>query len=471
MSPRDIRVVMKFKSQPKRKVDGRAAIVDIDDEGRVVEFDRYRLKKITGTRVAPILGMSEHSTPFKVACELAGLYPGDKANKYIDAGNILEPVLRSYISKDCDAMLRDPLGVPAGSLVDIEEPVPKETCGYDHFHNERVFGGMVDGYVRSDGRRSAILEIKTSNDRRKWLDDEGGCTRVPMGYMLQASLYARLSRLDRIVFLVGFLEEPDYDRPAQWRPSPENTCVIVKEPLDMDGYMEQCTRWYDELQSTQCTPEWSDSEDDQAVLRYLRAYDPGRRRSPQEQQIGRQQSGQHDRVGGAEHRQVSALRRIPLRGVQSQRDHAGHGCNRGPEPADVGSRQEPLPVCRELRQHDRRGDVADHLTDGGRGYRGIPVHHAEDGTLDRVQSGHVSGKHEEEDERQDEPVIDIGERLRACDQHHGHGGRERELVWQDAQHAGDEQHSHGRQSSPVHRCRLAGDPGHGRVPHAQNHGC
>lgn len=271
---------MKFKSQPKRKkVDGRAAIIEINDDDRVVEFDRYSLKKITGTRVAPILGLSQHSSPFKVACELAGLYPGDKANKYIDAGNILEPVLRSYLSKDCDRMLRGPLGVPDGSVIDVEEPVAKEMCGYDHFHNEPVFGGMVDGYIRIDGKRSAILEIKTSNDRTRWLDEDGGYTNVPMSYMLQASLYAQLSNLDRIVFLVGFLEESDYDRPSQWVPGPENAFIVIKDRLDMTEYMERCTEWYKELKSTQCTPEWSDSEDDQAVLAYLKAYKPEKHRS------------------------------------------------------------------------------------------------------------------------------------------------------------------------------------------------
>ncbi len=145
--------------------DGRTGIVDIDDEERTVVFDTYRLKKITGTRVAPILGMSEFSSPFKVACELAGLYPGDRANKYIDAGNILEPVLREYLGTRCTTLLKDPLGVPEGSKVAVEEPVPGEQCGYDHFHNEKVFGGMVDGYILMDGRRNSVLEIKTASDR------------------------------------------------------------------------------------------------------------------------------------------------------------------------------------------------------------------------------------------------------------------------------------------------------------------
>lgn len=256
------------------KMDGRAGIVDIDEEERVVVFDTYRLKKITGTRVGPILGLSEHSSPFKIACEMAGLYPGDKANKYIDAGNILEPVIRDYISKGCDSMLRDTLPVPEGSRVAVEEPVPADQCGYDHFHNERVFGGLVDGYIVMDGKRSAILEIKTASDRSKWLDEDGGYTNVPMSYMLQASLYAKLSNLDRIVFLVGFLEDADYDRPRQWVPTPENTFVVVKDALDMDQHMADCVKWYDEYFKGGYTPEWSDSEDDQAVLKYLKAYKP-----------------------------------------------------------------------------------------------------------------------------------------------------------------------------------------------------
>lgn len=280
------------------KMDGRAAIVDIDEDERVVVFDTYRLKKITGTRVAPILGMSEFASPFKVACEMAGLYPGDKANKYIDAGNILEPVLRSYLAKSCDSMLRGPLSLPEGSRVAVEEPVEKELCGYDHFHNDRVFGGMVDGYIVVDGKRSAILEIKTASDRSKWLDEDGGYTNVPMSYMLQASLYAALSNLDRIVFLVGFLEEQDYDRPKQWVPTPDNTYVVVKDRLDMQQYMDDCVKWYDEYMKGGYTPEWSDSEDDQAVLKYLKAYKPDakkKRRRSLRSDLGR--SGGMPRAG------------------------------------------------------------------------------------------------------------------------------------------------------------------------------
>ena len=36
--------------------DGRASIVEIDEEEKTVIFDIYRFKKITGTKVGPILG-------------------------------------------------------------------------------------------------------------------------------------------------------------------------------------------------------------------------------------------------------------------------------------------------------------------------------------------------------------------------------------------------------------------------------
>ena len=259
------------------KNDGRMAIVGIYDDEKCVEFDTYRPKKITGTRVGAILGENEFSSPFKVACEMAGIYPGDKANKYIDAGNILEPVLRNYLSKNAPAFLRGPLGLPDDSKVGVEEPVPMDQCGYDHFHDNKLFGGLVDGYIQVDGKRDTILEIKTANNREKWLDEDGGYTNVPRSYMLQASLYAELSHLDRIVFLVGFREEEDYDRPRFWTPTEENTFVVVKEKLDMVPIMKQCEDWYNEYIRCGYTPEWSDSENDQEVLKYLKAYDPNKK--------------------------------------------------------------------------------------------------------------------------------------------------------------------------------------------------
>jgi hypothetical protein len=90
--------------------------------------------------------------------------------------------------------------------------------------------------------------------------------------MLQASLYAELSGLDRIVFLVGFLESHDYDRPKSWAPSEENTKIIVKQKLDMAEPMKQAEAWYNTYIKGGYTPEWTDRDAD--IVKYLKAYKP-----------------------------------------------------------------------------------------------------------------------------------------------------------------------------------------------------
>lgn len=103
-----------------------------------------------------------------MALEIARIYPGDPPNKYIEAGNILEPIIRTYVRKHPE-VIAGLLGCDT-SQVSVEEPVPADMCGYDHFHNNDVFGGLVDGYINVDGRHTAILEIKTASSRDRWLD-------------------------------------------------------------------------------------------------------------------------------------------------------------------------------------------------------------------------------------------------------------------------------------------------------------
>jgi len=256
------------------RYDGRYRIEEIDDEGKVVYFFPYQNKKITGTRLAPILGKGEFQTPFSVALDLAGIYREDIKTKYIEAGNIIEPALRSYMRKNAPLLI-SLLNLREGSGIVIEEPAQGDKCGYDHFHNEKLFGGLVDGYVTVNGKRNAVLEIKTSGERDKWLDENGEYTVVAEQYMLQASLYAELSRLDTIVFVVGFLEEDDYDQPKFWIPNEDNTKVIVKKKLDMTQYMKEATDWYNEYMKKGQTPEWTDADED--LVKYLKAYNPGKR--------------------------------------------------------------------------------------------------------------------------------------------------------------------------------------------------
>ncbi len=249
--------------------DGRMNIVEICDDEKTVYFDTYRTRKISGTKIGGILGYSEFATPFKVALEIAAIYPGDKANRYIDAGNYLEPVLRDYIADDCTGKLKDLLGLKDGSKAEVEEPVDKELCRYDHFPEDPLFGGMVDGFIKVDGERYAILEIKTAHEIDKWKDENGNITKIPMSYILQACLYAELAHLDKVVFLVGFLTEENVTHPNLWKPSPENTYILPIDKIDMKPYMDEAAAWYKEYIDNGFTPEWDD-EKDAEVLKYIR---------------------------------------------------------------------------------------------------------------------------------------------------------------------------------------------------------
>ncbi len=257
--------------------DGRRNIVEVCDDEKTVYFETWKPKKITGSKIGGIFGMSDFSTPFKVACELARIYPGDPPNKYIDAGNILEPVLRDYLGHGVTRILGEAMGADNDSKLAVEPPVDKEYCQYDHFHDNNLFGGMVDGYITVNGKRDAILEIKTSASREKWMDQDGRICNIPPSYMMQASLYAELAHLDKIVFLIGFLEEDDYRWPSRWIPSSDNTEVLLVDKMgDIRDWMGKAESWYGEYILNGYTPEWGDKDED--LLKYIRAGPKGMRR-------------------------------------------------------------------------------------------------------------------------------------------------------------------------------------------------
>ena len=233
----------------------RADIIDFDEERKVVEFDLGTPKKITGSRIAAIVGMNEYTTPFKVACEIAKLWK-EEPTKYTEAGHVIEPVIRDYTRRNLGEYIGDGLG--AGTL-GVEDPVDPQDCHYEHFPGREPFGGMVDGYVLKNGKRAAILEIKTANKRDAWFDENGDPT-VPSNYILQASLYAELAGLTKILFVVGFPEPEDYDHPETWRPTPENTLARFVDSYPMKELMIEARTWYDKYIRHGVTPPWTDAD-------------------------------------------------------------------------------------------------------------------------------------------------------------------------------------------------------------------
>ena len=237
----------------------RSNLKGIDHQNKVVKFDPdAKHGKITGSRFLAVLGKDDYMSEFKAACLIARVCFDDTKTKYTEAGDAVEPIMRGYVRENADTMLKDILGTD-GKLT-VEEPISKEVCYYDHFRSDKLFGGMVDGYIDLDKDRYAILEIKTSSDRSKWFD-ENGKTIVPEGYYLQASLYAVLSGLERIVFAVAFLEEKDYVHPELFVPTKDNTLVFTVEKKDMTREMADARDWYSKYIESGKTPEWSDKDE------------------------------------------------------------------------------------------------------------------------------------------------------------------------------------------------------------------
>ena len=237
----------------------RGNLKGVDHQNKVVKFDPdVKHGKITGSRFLAVLGKDEYMTEFKAACLIARVCFDDTKTKYTEAGDAVEPIMRGYVRDNADTLLREILGTD-GQLT-VEEPVSKELCFYDHFRNDKLFGGMVDGYIDLNKERYAILEIKTASDRSKWFDDNGKRI-IPDGYYLQASLYAVLSNIERIVFAVAFLEEKDYSCPEFFVPTKDNTLVFAVDKKDITKEMADAKEWYSRYIECGKTPEWTEKDE------------------------------------------------------------------------------------------------------------------------------------------------------------------------------------------------------------------
>ncbi len=239
----------------------------IDYDNRRIHFRKdVRLRRITGSRLATVLGENSFETPFSAALNMAGIYSEFEPNKYTEAGEALEPVIRNYARDNYPGLFADHLGLSDSDDVHIEEPEPKFLCGFEHFPWGGIFGGMVDGYVHVNGRRVAVLEIKTANSRSRWIDAEGNPS-VPGNYVLQASLYAELAGLDKLVFIAGILDDCHYDDPKSWVPSPDNCFAVTVPKADLTEPLGKAREWKESTLDRGFTPQWT--EDDMKIVRYI----------------------------------------------------------------------------------------------------------------------------------------------------------------------------------------------------------
>lgn len=249
---------------------------DIKWNGTTITVDTPKKpKKITGTHFPTVLGFDPWKTPFEAWCRCTRTYEIPfEGNKYTNAGEIIEPKVFDF--------LRISMGF-GKKLV-----TPEDVYGKDHFKKtwgdffpeHPIFGGMWDCLVVNDeGKPEYVVEIKTVqvDGRSGSLEDRWKEGEAPHYQALQASLYAYLLGIDKVLMIAVALEDKkgDYEHPEQVVPSYANGNVYIdgfnisERYPNFDLYIERATAWWRTYVMNGLSPEY-DEKKDAEILKALR---------------------------------------------------------------------------------------------------------------------------------------------------------------------------------------------------------
>ena len=237
----------------------------------IIDPPKQRLR-ITGHRIASVLGLNKYQTPFGAWAEITKLAKLPfEGNKYTEAGKAIEPKLIEYLSKKLP------------NVVSIEEYYGNSfpEYAYNNFKDESsVFGGIIDAVSTLNDKKTitAIIECKTSSKPQEWRNGN-----VPVEYLLQGALYSYLKGLDRVVFICTFLQPEDYNHPENYVVTDENTVITIKKLKDLifevNGQyvtiahcMRLCEEWWETYIESGNSPDF-DEKLDKEYLDIIRATD------------------------------------------------------------------------------------------------------------------------------------------------------------------------------------------------------
>lgn len=237
----------------------------IDNQRHVIALDTTpkRVKKITGTRFAAILGLNPWASPFETWCDMTATYKKPfEDTKYTLAGKAIEPKVIDYLDKTYH--------FGKGICKGPEEWFgrTKEQLHYDHFPENKVYGGMWDARTKD-----CVYELKTTKRVEDWY--KGGKLDAPIYYKLQGALYAWLLGLDKFRMVLTTLTDSDYENPEAFVPTPENTHIIQyslsRDLPQFDGYITQCNKWLEDHISLPESPRWDEfnTANDKEIMKAL----------------------------------------------------------------------------------------------------------------------------------------------------------------------------------------------------------
>ena len=226
----------------------------------IIDSPKQKLR-ITGHRIASVLGLNPYQTPFGAWAEITKLVKKPfEENKYILAGRAIEPKQIEYIATKFP------------NVMSIKDYYGNnfEKYEYNNFIDDsNIFGGIIDAVsTRNDLKTIAMIcECKTSSKPQEW--NNGA---VPVEYLLQGALYSYLKGLDKVVFCCSLLEDADYNHPEMFEVNEKNTTIVIKkldemlfeidgEYYNIEGVFQKATDWWNEHIETGMSPEFDEVKD------------------------------------------------------------------------------------------------------------------------------------------------------------------------------------------------------------------
>jgi len=218
--------------------------------------------RITGHRIASVLGLNQYQSAFGAWCEITKLVKLPfEDSKYTLFGKAVEPKLIDIIRDEFP------------NVMSIEEYYGNniERYKWNNFIDDSdKFGGIIDAVgTKSDKKTlTMIVECKSSSKPHLW---ENG--NVPIDYLLQGCLYSYLKGLDRVLFICCFPQDLDYNHPEEFVPDETNTITVLKKIKNVtipmpDGTLitfeeaiKYCEEWWDKYIETGISPEFDEVKD------------------------------------------------------------------------------------------------------------------------------------------------------------------------------------------------------------------
>ena len=232
-----------------------------------LERMKPRFKKITGSRIASVLGLSDYVSPAKMWAIMVGLYEDVVDPFFVKPGIVIEPLIKEHVEKTLNI-----------SYLSYEP----SKIGWDVFKENSIFGGIPDGEPNDAAKNSFVymnnqrmLEIKTTSRDKfkfskegnsfkvkidtkglpeiktfelgylKWFGDDNVLT-VPLEYKFQLGLYLYLRNWTKGVFAVGFLHQEDYVHPEKFNLS-DRKFELINFDIDLNEFkkvIDEATEWY-----------------------------------------------------------------------------------------------------------------------------------------------------------------------------------------------------------------------------------